>query len=117
MSTWAGDDVEAAKKWLEASPFSHDPSAVRSLVDSWLAKIRRQRKTMCYSIGKMTELRTPPILSLLIYSALRPSKPVSSSGCSMTIARHISCEPGFVGGRQSGRQFGDVGLHLPGPAR
>lgn len=38
MSAWAGDDIEAAKKWLEASPFSAESDVLRSLVDSWFAK-------------------------------------------------------------------------------
>lgn len=38
MSAWAGDDIEAARKWLEASPFSADPAVLRSLVDSWFKK-------------------------------------------------------------------------------
>jgi hypothetical protein len=38
MSAWAGDDIDAAKKWLEASPFSADPAVLRSLVDSWFKK-------------------------------------------------------------------------------
>ena len=38
MSAWAGDDIDAARKWLEASPFSAEPAVLRSLVDSWFAK-------------------------------------------------------------------------------
>lgn len=38
MSAWAGDDIEAAKSWVEASPFSAEPDVLRSLVDSWFAK-------------------------------------------------------------------------------
>lgn len=38
MSAWARDDIDAAKKWLEASPFSAQSAVLRSLVDSWLAK-------------------------------------------------------------------------------
>jgi hypothetical protein len=38
MSAWAGGDIDAARKWLEASPFFADPAVLRSLVDSWLVK-------------------------------------------------------------------------------
>ena len=38
MSAWAGDDIEAARRWLEASPFSADPAVLRSLVDFWFKK-------------------------------------------------------------------------------
>ncbi len=38
MSTWAQDDVDEAKKWLEGSRFSTDSDVLRSLVDSWLGK-------------------------------------------------------------------------------
>jgi hypothetical protein len=38
MSTWTGDDVEAARKWLEASRFSSDANVLRSFVKSWLLK-------------------------------------------------------------------------------
>jgi hypothetical protein len=38
LSAWAGDDIEAARKWLEASSFSADPAALRSLVDPWFVK-------------------------------------------------------------------------------
>jgi hypothetical protein len=38
MSAWAGDNTDAAKKWLEASPFFADPAVLRSLVDSWFTK-------------------------------------------------------------------------------
>jgi hypothetical protein len=38
MSVWARDDIDSAKKWLEASRFSTDPGALQSLVESWLAR-------------------------------------------------------------------------------
>jgi hypothetical protein len=38
ISVWAGDDIEAARKWLEASPFFNEPALLRSLVDAWFAK-------------------------------------------------------------------------------
>jgi hypothetical protein len=38
VSAWAGDDIDAARKWLEASPFFTDPAVLRSLVNSWFAK-------------------------------------------------------------------------------
>jgi hypothetical protein len=38
MSTWAREDSEAARKWLDASQFSTSPIVLRSLVDSWFAK-------------------------------------------------------------------------------
>lgn len=38
VSAWAKDDVESARKWLESSAFFHNYEALRSLVDSWLAK-------------------------------------------------------------------------------
>lgn len=37
-SAWAGDDIDAARKWLEASPFFADSTVLRSLVDAWFAK-------------------------------------------------------------------------------
>jgi hypothetical protein len=38
MSVWAGDDIDAARKWLEASPFFAESAVLRSLVDSWFGK-------------------------------------------------------------------------------
>jgi hypothetical protein len=38
MSAWVGDDIEAARKWLEASPFFAEPAVLRALVDPWFAK-------------------------------------------------------------------------------
>jgi hypothetical protein len=38
MSAWARDDIDAARKWLEASRFFTESGALRSLVDSWFAK-------------------------------------------------------------------------------
>lgn len=38
ISTWAGENVEGARKWLEASSFSQDPDVLFSLVDAWSAK-------------------------------------------------------------------------------
>jgi hypothetical protein len=38
VSIWARDDIDAARKWLEASPFSGASPALRSLVDAWFAK-------------------------------------------------------------------------------
>ena len=38
MSAWARDDIDAARKWLEASPFFSESAVLRSLVDSWFAK-------------------------------------------------------------------------------
>jgi hypothetical protein len=38
MSAWARDDIDAARKWLEASRFSTESDVLRSLVDSWFAK-------------------------------------------------------------------------------
>lgn len=38
MSAWARDDIDAARKWLEASPFFAESAVLRSLVDSWFAK-------------------------------------------------------------------------------
>jgi hypothetical protein len=38
MSAWARDDTDAARKWLEASPFLAEPAVLRSLVDSWFVK-------------------------------------------------------------------------------
>jgi hypothetical protein len=38
ISAWARDDIEAARKWLEAGPFFADAGVLRSLVDSWFAK-------------------------------------------------------------------------------
>lgn len=38
MSAWARNDIDAARNWLEASPFVEDAAALRSLIDSWFAK-------------------------------------------------------------------------------
>ena len=38
MSAWARDDIDAARKWLEASPFFSESFVLSSLVDSWFAK-------------------------------------------------------------------------------
>jgi hypothetical protein len=38
MSAWVRDDLEAARKWLEASPFFAQSTVLRSLVEPWLAK-------------------------------------------------------------------------------
>jgi hypothetical protein len=38
MSAWARDDIDAARKWLEASPFFTESDVLRSLIDSWAAK-------------------------------------------------------------------------------
>ncbi|MFZ1219203.1 MAG: hypothetical protein WAO00_07915 [Chthoniobacterales bacterium] len=38
ISAWARDNIGAATKWLEGSPFFTDSSVLRSLVDSWFAK-------------------------------------------------------------------------------
>jgi len=38
ISAWAPDDIDAARKWLEAGRFFTDSFALRSLVDSWFAK-------------------------------------------------------------------------------
>ena len=38
MSAWARDDIDAARKWLEASPFAAESDVLRSLVDSWFTK-------------------------------------------------------------------------------
>ncbi|HKP01892.1 MAG TPA: hypothetical protein VJU77_00895 [Chthoniobacterales bacterium] len=38
MSTWARDDVDAARKWLDESQFLNNSDVLRSLVDAWFAK-------------------------------------------------------------------------------
>jgi len=38
VAAWARDDIDAARKWLEASQFLTDSAVLRSLVESWFAK-------------------------------------------------------------------------------
>ncbi|HEV2841447.1 MAG TPA: hypothetical protein VGW39_08990 [Chthoniobacterales bacterium] len=38
MTAWARDDIDAARTWIEASPFLGEPEVLWSLVDSWFAK-------------------------------------------------------------------------------
>ncbi len=38
LTAWAGENVDAARRWLDASAFSDNSGALRSLVNAWLAK-------------------------------------------------------------------------------